>query len=187
MVMDYQYPKDFRDIRETKQTKKINLEDPDGHNKIRIICSEASGNLVFAGKTGRGKTFAACLCCEAIKSIWKLKPYEIGFCNIAELRQEWKETMSEPWKQGDIANRLKEFRVLIFDDMGTCEPSPTFLDFLYLIIKKRTEDENLMNIYTTNLSSDELGLNFGARIVSRILNHLNLKVVGEDLRKKNIF
>lgn len=182
--MDYQYPKDFRDVRELKLIKKIKLEDPDGHNKIRTICQEGAGNLIFAGKTGRGKTFAACLCCEAIKSLFKLKSYEIGFCNVAELRQEWKETMNEAWKQGDVANRLKEFKVLVLDDLGTCEPSQQFLDYFYLIIKKRTEDKNLMNIYTTNLSADELGLNFGARIVSRIINHLNLKVVGEDQRKK---
>ncbi len=152
---------------------------------LKAYLRSGTGNLVFAGETGRRKTFSACICANDIKKMHRLLSYEVGFCNVSDFSINYKFNLNcEPWKNTDIYNRLIEFRVLILDDLGVVDPTNSFLELIYSIVNNRIENKNLATIYTTNLSSAELNQQFTPRIVSRITNNVNIKLEGPDSRKK---
>jgi DNA replication protein DnaC len=178
MVIDYQTPKNFRDC------KNLNPFSIGQENFVKLtnFLNKGTGNLILAGETGRRKTFFACANMNAIRDRHKLKQYEIGFCNVAELSQVFKANFLEAWKNIEISNRLIDFKVLIVDDLGVIDPNNSFLEFLYVILNKRCDNKDVATIFTTNLSAKEMSQTYSPRICSRISSGLIIKMEGPDYR-----
>lgn len=161
--------------------KKITNLSADDLKNLNQWASKKSGQLLLVGKPGRGKT-----CCSiALMRFFDREGIALTdqhYYFVPDLFEIWKSQMHENWKNYDLLTKLKEFRVLVLDDMGSKEPSPSFLDFLYVVINHRCLGDDI-TIYTSNLNSKEMNDSFGGRIVSRISEGLILKFEGEDLRQ----
>lgn len=184
MVIDFQYPLKFR---ECEKLNKIPLNSEDNYKKLNNWLKKGCGNLIFAGETGRKKTFSACLCAKILKKNKHLRDYEVGFLNMGELSQFWKSNLQEYWRITEIGCRIIEYNILIIDDLGVKAPTDSYLEFIYYILEKRSQNEKLATIYTTNLSSEELNKQFTPRIMSRITNDLCIKLEGPDERRNECF
>jgi DNA replication protein DnaC len=161
--------------------EKVKNLSPEELKKLNAWARNSSGQLFLAGKPGRGKTS----CAIALMRFFESKNIPLSdqfYWFLPELFELWKSQMNEGWVNFDMMNKLKAYKVLILDDIGTRDPSPSFLDFLYVIINHRCLTD-CITIYTSNLSSKELNDSFGPRIVSRMTEGLILKFEGEDLRQ----
>ena len=90
-------------------------------------------------------------------------------------------------KRQDIIAPYLDTEVLIIDDLGT-EPilKNVTKEYLYLIINERMLN-HLPTILTTNLEMQDILVNYGERIFSRLVNKktsIALNLDGEDLRLK---
>ena len=150
-------------------------------------------NLLFSGPTGVGKTFRA----KEILSKFsdpnkheKLQTYNISDAKFKQLIKSNQLILRKP---DEYTNSIESYPlemmlrvgVLMYDDIGVSDVSDAYLRDLTFILDERIE-KNLINIFTTNLKSQELKERLNERILSRIL--LNTDVVvftGKDRRLQN--
>ena len=141
--------------------------------------SQSSGNLLFVGGTGLGKTFlAACIartvaergysvCYETASQLFS-KLERAKFSSDEEVRKE-----TEKYTQADL---------LIIDDLGT-ELSGQFVTAaLYSLLNQRLL-AGMPMIITTNLNVDEAGHRYTPQIASRLYGSFTrYTFVGDDIR-----
>lgn len=162
--------------------EKVKNLSPEDMKKLSKWANKYNGQAFFAGKPGRGKTCCAIALMRFFE--YKIPLTEQFYWFLPDLFELWKSQMNEGWMNFDLMTKLKNYKVLVLDDIGTRDPSPAFLDFIYSIINHRGLYD-CITIYTSNLSSKELNESFGPRIVSRMTEGLILKFEGEDLRSAN--
>ena len=141
-----------------------------------------SGFVVFSGSFGTGKTYSACAMLEHFRSNGGTSG---RFINLVDLYEKWKECTLERSNERNLIEPFIDVEFLVLDDLGTRAPSPSFLDFIYLILDKRINNRKTGTILTTNLSNNELLQIYGGRILSRIGSGINVRFAGEDRRKLN--
>lgn len=132
------------------------------------------GFVLFAGKTGSGKTFSA----EATMNDCQ------GYCrllNISEFYISWLEATRNRESILNVINPFLDADILVIDDIGTRTPSDGFLDFLYLLINKRISYPG-GTIVTTNLNSVEMVQKLGHALFSRICSGKIFRFEGKDRR-----
>ncbi len=143
------------------------------------------GFVLFVGKNGRGKSYAA------MKIYEQLTPYKLPhrdydlawFVNQADLNILFAETIEMFGHSMSLLKQGYNTKLLVIDDLGTRPPSAAFMDFLYAIVDKRwNERDRLGTIITTNLDSERLRKEFGDAIFSRIASGRNYVLTGEDRR-----
>lgn len=140
------------------------------------------GFLLFVGGSGRGKSFAA-VCC--IRKFYETTgECDIKYANVPLLSLEWKKCINERTSELDLLNKYSERKLLVLDDLGQREPSPAFLDFLYILINERM-NENIATIITTNFTSNALREKMGDAITSRLCTAKIFKFEGKDQRIMN--
>lgn len=138
--------------------------------------------LWFVGDIGTGKTTMAMLVSKAaIEADHTVAIYSLPRL-LAMLRDTYDERSQ--YSLTDLINRLCAVELLHIDDVGAEQTTPWVLEQLYTIINTRYEDGRSL-LLTTNLSTDKLEDQIGARTVSRITEMCGnpLLMKGDDQRK----
>lgn len=147
--------------------------------KLQGWSSNPSGLMLFVGGSGRGKSYAAACCMK--EYFGKRNDYSVKYINIPYLSLEWKNCIHNQGSELDLLNRFVDNKLIVLDDIGQRDPSPAFMDFLYVLINTRT-DKNLGTIITTNFTSNVLRERMGDAITSRMCSGEVYKFEGKDLR-----
>ncbi len=141
--------------------------------------SANSGNLLFVGGTGLGKTFlSACIAGEVAE-----KGYSVAYEPAAHLFAKLEKNRFNPDERTQAeAERIHACDLLIVDDLGT-ELSGNFVTAaLYTLLNDRLLAGKPM-IISTNLNMDETARRYSAQIASRLQGSFQmLPFVGEDIR-----
>lgn len=94
------------------------------------------------------------------------------FVNVPEffeLRKRSFNNASEQHQLNELTNRIKEAKLVIFDDLAVGKLTDAEENFFYTIIDYRWRN-NKSSIYTTNVYPNELKTMIGERTVDRIVN-----------------
>jgi DNA replication protein DnaC len=154
--------------------------------ELKEFLKNPSGFILLTGMTGRGKSYVA------MHIYYQFTPYELPmfdhdiawFMNMSELPLILDKARKE---YGDTVGLMEEMsgsNLLILDDLGTMrDPSPSFADFIYLLVEKRHQRRDTKTtVVTTNLTSSQIRERYGDAFLSRIASGKNYKLEGEDLR-----
>ena len=140
-----------------------------------------SGNLLFSGNTGLGKTFlSACVAKEV-----DIKGFSVAYESAVHLIS----TMERAKFENDESAREKVQRytdcdLLIVDDLGTEIVGQFTLTALYTLINDRILCGKA-TIISTNLNTDGIARRYSPQIASRLRgNFRRVAFVGEDIRLK---
>ncbi len=154
--------------------------------KILDICrkyaanfSEASGNLLFNGGTGLGKTFlSACIAQEVAG-----KGFSVAYESAQQLFAKLEKDRFHPDEESAAAvAHLARCYPLIVDDLGTELPGNFTTAALYHIVNDRLLAGKPM-IISTNLNIGEIYERYSPQIASRLQGSFQLlPFVGEDIR-----
>ncbi len=145
--------------------------------------SEKSGNLLFSGDTGLGKTFLSACIARTVADRGYSVVYESAghlFSKLERAKFSGDEQMREEVK------KYNECDLLIVDDLGTEMPGQFTTAALYSLVNDRLLAGKPM-IISTNLNSDDLTRRYSSQIASRLRGSFTrLAFVGDDIRvKKN--
>ena len=138
-----------------------------------------SGNLLFVGGTGLGKTFlSACIARAAAD-----KGYSVAYESAPHLFSKLEKDRFNPDEQShEDAARLYDCDLLILDDLGTELPGNFVTAALYSLINDRLLSGKSM-VISTNLNIDEIVRRYSPQIGSRLQGSFQrLTFVGEDIR-----
>ena len=145
--------------------------------------SSQSGNLLFSGGTGLGKTFLSACIAKAVAD----KGYSVIYESAGHLFSR----MERARFSGDEEARRESEKytacdLLIVDDLGTEMGGQFTTSALYSLINDRILSRKA-TIISTNLTSEELEKRYSPAIASRLRgNFLRIAFLGEDIRlKKN--
>ena len=142
-----------------------------------------SGNLMFYGGTGLGKTFlSAC-----IATVVAERGFSVAYVSAHHLFIKLEKDRFNPDEQSrEQAARLMECDLLIVDDLGTELPGNFVTAALYNLVNDRLLAGKPMLI-STNLTADDISRRYSPQIASRLQGSFQrLTFVGEDIRvKKN--
>ena len=145
--------------------------------------TERSGNLLFSGDTGLGKTFLSACIARTVADRGYSVVYESAghmFAKLERAKFSGDEQMREETKKyGDCD-------LLIIDDLGTEMPGQFVTAALYNLVNDRLLSGKPM-IISTNLNVEELSRRYSPQIASRLRGSFQrLAFLGEDIRvKKN--
>ena len=143
--------------------------------------STASESLLFLGKTGLGKTHLSTSIAVTVID----KGYDVIYVSAPSLflsleAEKFGREAELPFHEAEEAD------LLILDDLGTENPSPLHVNFLYQLINTRTVSGK-PTLINTNLSVREIKERYTDRVASRLLGeYLVLGFVGQDIRMQKI-
>ena len=108
---------------------------------------------------------------------------KVLYLNVPDYLMELKSNINE---KSDfvyyVKKNIDKANLVIFDDIGTKSATQFEADALQTIIDRRLANKK-SNIYTSNLSDDELHSVLGDRLASRIVNNsVNIELHGNDKR-----
>ena len=158
---------------------------------IREICGNyahtfgpRSGNLLFTGPPGLGKTFLSACIAREVSGAGFSVVYDTASHVFGQFESE-KFGRENPFDSdaGADVNRYFNCDLLIVDDLGSEMTTAFVVSALYQIVNTRmvTGKKTILN---TNLSLEELGKRYGAAILSRIEGEYQiLTFFGEDIRQ----
>ena len=145
--------------------------------------NEKSGNLLFSGDTGLGKTFLSACIARTVADrgysvIYESAPHMFAklerarFNNDEDARQETK--------------KYTDCDLLIVDDLGTEMPGQFVTAALYSLVNDRLLAAK-PTIISTNLNSEDLARRYSPQIASRLRGSFTrVAFLGDDIRvKKN--
>ncbi len=141
--------------------------------------SAQSGNLLFNGGTGLGKTMlSACIACEVAE-----KGYSVAYDSAQHLFAKLEKDRFHPDEESAQAvKKLKNCDLLILDDLGTELPGSFVVAALYTLLNDRLLAGKPMLI-STNLNIEEIKQRYSPQIASRLEGSFQLlPFVGEDIR-----
>ncbi len=138
-----------------------------------------SGNLLFVGGTGLGKTFLSACVAQAVADRGYSVVYETAGRLFSKLEQAKFSGNDESRRE---AARFTDCDLLILDDLGTEMPGQFVTAALYSLVNDRLLAGKPMLI-STNLNNDELARRYSPQIASRLHGSFTvLPFVGEDIR-----
>ena len=145
--------------------------------------SERSGNLLFSGDTGLGKTFLSACIARTVADRGYSVVYESAghlFGKLEQAKFSGNEQAREDVKKYGICD------LLIIDDLGTEMPGQFVTSSLYNLVNDRLLAGKPM-IISTNLNTDDLAKRYSPQIASRLRGSFTrVAFLGEDIRvKKN--
>ena len=154
--------------------------------RILSICQKyadsfapASGNLLFNGGTGLGKTMlSACIAKAAAE-----KGYSVAYETASHLFAKLERDRFHPDEDSAAeVKKLEQCDLLIIDDLGTELPGNFTVAALYTLLNDRLLAGKPM-IISTNLNIDEIRSRYSPQIASRLEGSFQLlPFVGEDIR-----
>ena len=139
----------------------------------------ASGNLLFSGNTGLGKTFLSACIARSVADQGYSVVYESAGHLFAALEKARFEANEENRR---AAAKYTECALLIVDDLGTELPGQFVTAALYSLINDRLLTGK-PTIISTNLNSDEIARRYNPQIASRLRgSYKRVAFVGDDIR-----
>ena len=138
-----------------------------------------SGNLLFYGSTGLGKTFLS----ASIARVVAGRGYSVAYESASHLFAKLEKNRFSPDEQTrEQVSKLQECDLLIIDDLGTELPGNFVTAALYTLINDRLLVGKPM-IISTNLTYDEMVRRYSPQIASRLQGSFQRFVfTGEDIR-----
>ena len=138
-----------------------------------------SGNLLFIGGTGLGKTFLSACIARSVAD----RGYSVLYETATHLFNKLEQAKFSPTEETRLeAAKLTACDLLIVDDLGTEMGGQFTTSALYTLINDRILSGK-PTIISTNLNVDELGKRYSPQIASRLHgNFLRLTFVGDDIR-----
>ena len=145
--------------------------------------TERSGNLLFSGDTGLGKTFLSACIARTVA--------DRGFSVVYESAGHLFSKLERAKFGGDEAAReeskkYNECDLLIVDDLGTEMPGQFTTAALYNLVNDRLLAGKAM-VISTNLNTEDLNRRYSPQIASRLRGSFTrVAFLGDDIRvKKN--
>lgn len=141
--------------------------------------SKGSGNLLFNGGTGLGKTLlSACIACEVAE-----KGYSVAYESAPHLFTKLEKNRFHPSEDSAQAvAKLEGCDLLIIDDLGTELPGQFVIASLYALINDRLL-AGKATVISTNLNISNIRERYSPQIASRLQgNYQLLPFVGQDIR-----
>ena len=144
---------------------------------------ETSGNLLFSGDTGLGKTFLSACIARTVAENGHSVIYETAGHLFARMERAKFDGDEESRREVD---KYSACDLLIIDDLGTEMPGQFTTAALYTLINDRILTGKA-TIISTNLNSEDLAKRYNPQIASRLRGSFQrLAFLGEDIRlKKN--
>lgn len=147
--------------------------------KYALEFTPTSGNLLFNGGTGLGKTFlSACIAREVAE-----KGYSVAYESATRLFAKLEKNHFRP--DEDSAREVAELydsTLLIIDDLGTELTGAFTVSALYALVNDRIM-AGKPTIISTNLNIDEIRQRYSPQIASRLEGGYKvLRFVGQDIR-----
>lgn len=132
-----------------------------------------TGNTLFTGSTGIGKSHLSVAIAKAINEGYKAKgePKSVLFVNLTEILRRVRESFNSPTSlEGYYSRMLKEVDYLVLDDLGIKSDNASSKgksfweeEFIFDILSNRDK-----TIITTNLSNSEITSMYSDRVASRV-------------------
>ena len=151
--------------------------------RYAMTFSNRSGNLLFSGSTGLGKTFLSACIARVVAD----RGYSVVYESAGHLFSK----MERAKFSGDEQARKETEKytacdLLIIDDLGTEMPGQFTNAALYTLINDRLL-AGMPTIISTNLTTDDLSRRYSPQIASRLRGSYDrLAFLGDDIRlKKN--
>ncbi len=139
----------------------------------------ASGNLLFVGGTGLGKTFLSACIARTVTQRGYSVVYESAGHLFSKLEKAKFGGNEESRRE---AEKFYSCNLLILDDLGTEMPGQFVTAALYSLINDRIL-ERMPMVVSTNLTMEELKNRYNPQIGSRLRGSFTLVTfVGEDIR-----
>lgn len=153
-------------------------------DSLRDIVRNPMGFILFSGKNGTGKTFAAqALMDEICNANGIFDSDDSLFISQTQLNLKWQKQLKEWGETLYLLHQIVATKVLVLDDIGTRTPTEAFMDFLYAIVDTRYERRHgCSTILTTNLNSKDMRSRFGDAFVSRVGSGRIFRFEGDDRR-----
>lgn len=161
-------------IAETAEEKQL-LEFAKG--QVTKYLDGMTGNTLFTGSTGIGKSHLSVAIAKSINEGYKAKgePKSVLFVNLTEILRRVRESFNAPTSlEGYYSRMLKEVDYLVLDDLGIKSDNASSKgksvweeEFIFDILSNRDK-----TIITTNLSSSEIASLYSERVASRVRNGL---------------
>jgi len=147
--------------------------------KYAMGFGEGSGNLLFSGGTGLGKTFLS----ASVAAVVADKGYSVAYETASRLFSKLeKARFSHDEQSLEDVKKIEECDLLIIDDLGTELPGNFVTAALYNVVNDRLLAGKSM-IISTNLLVDEIAQRYTPQIASRLQGSFTrLTFVGQDIR-----
>ena len=140
-----------------------------------------SGNLLFSGETGLGKTFLSACIARAVAENGHSVVYETAGHLFTALERA-KFGGSEEERRS--VEKYTDCDLLIVDDLGTEMPGQFVTSSLYNLVNDRILSGKA-TIISTNLNTEDLSKRYSPQIASRLRgNYLRVPFLGDDIRMK---
>ena len=141
--------------------------------------TENSGNLLFIGGTGLGKTFLSACIARAVAD----KGYSVVYETASHLFNKLEQAKFNPSEESRReAEKFTTCDLLIVDDLGTEMHGQFVTAALYNLVNDRLLAGAPM-VISTNLNVEEINRRYSPQIASRLHgNFTRLTFVGEDIR-----
>ena len=147
--------------------------------RYALTFSPSSGNLLFVGGTGLGKTFLSACIARTVADRGYSVVYETAAHLFSKLEQARFNGTEENRRE---AAKFSECDLLILDDLGTEMPGQFVTAALYTLVNDRLTEGQPM-VVSTNLNVDEMARRYSPQIASRLHGGFTrLTFVGEDIR-----
>ena len=145
--------------------------------------TEKSGNLLFSGDTGLGKTFLSACIARTVAD----RGYSVVYESAGHLFSKLERAKFSADEQArEESKKYNDCDLLIVDDLGTEMPGQFTTAALYSLVNDRLLAGKAM-IVSTNLTVDDLSRRYSPQIASRLRGSFTrVAFLGDDIRvKKN--
>lgn len=147
--------------------------------RYALTFAPSSGNLLFVGGTGLGKTFLSACVARAVADRGYSVVYETASHLFSKLEQAKFSPNEENRRE---AEKLTACDLLIVDDLGTEMPGQFVTAALYSLLNDRLR-AGMPMVISTNLNVEEMSRRYSPQIASRLHGDFQrLTFVGEDIR-----
>ena len=144
-----------------------------------------SGNLLFLGRTGLGKTYlSACIALEVASQGWRVQYYPAQALVDRFERVRFSRTADEA--DQEAVREILSCDLLVLDDLGAEFSTAFSQSVLYQVINDRMV-EGRSTIISTNLDLSGLSKTYNERILSRLIGSYTMYgFVGRDIRQQKL-
>lgn len=146
---------------------------------------EEGENLIIAGaNTGNGKTtWAVKLLLRYFQEVWACNGFRPRglFISTSSLFFAIKQSFSKENDVKEILDLIPKVDLIVWDDVAVKSLTAFEQDLLYDFINTRMNN-GLSNIFTTNILPENLEVEIGKRIASRIMSGNQAFILGRDRR-----
>lgn len=140
-----------------------------------------SGDLLFSGATGLGKTFLSACIARTVADRGFSVVYETAIHLFSDFEIE---KFSSDEESRGLTKKYLECDLLIIDDLGTEMTTQFTVAALYQIVNTRMM-ERRATIISTNLTPDAIEKRYSPQIASRVVGTYRfIKFAGEDIRRR---